>query len=555
MLAPQLACSVALAMPFAVLSDLFVNQSANCSVGDGTELTPFCTVTEALAVAADGDVIHIAPGVYGETVTADVDVTMIGTAGRDVTIMDGLASGSVITVPGDVILTIDGLTLQNGRGRGGGITDYGTLTMRNSTIRDSQGSSPFGFGSAGGITQLSQSGPLTLRNCTISGNRAGSYYYAGGGIRSVFGGDVTIVDCEFVDNRSNYASALSLGATRALISGSTFTGNDSVYGWTIATAGADFTMVNSTITENQSGGLGVYGSTIPAGTSEVIGCTIAYNDLPLLSAGYGPNGLLNLTASPLIVTSTVVAGNVAAGTPRDAGGTFQSGGHNLIGVGGLQTSFQNGVLGDQVGTLAAPLMPTLGPLQDNGGVTRTRALLPGSPAIGLGDPATTLATDQRGLPRSLGANDIGAVRYSFGQLDQLCDAVPNSTGRPADIFATGSPFAMDNDLVLTMASMPTQSFGFFLISAGQGNFPQPGGASDGTLCLAQNLGRLIGPGQVRSSGPAGFISVVIDLNNIPPGVGSMTNTPPGTTWHFQGWHRDPVGLGSNFSSAVGFTFL
>jgi hypothetical protein len=54
--------------------------------------------------------------------------------------------------------------------------------------------------------------------------------------------------------------------------------------------------------------------------------------------------------------------------------------------------------------------PRLGPLQNNGGPTQTEALLPGSPAIGAGDPnAVSLRTDQRGFPRTTkGKIDIGA---------------------------------------------------------------------------------------------------------------------------------------------------
>ena len=55
--------------------------------------------------------------------------------------------------------------------------------------------------------------------------------------------------------------------------------------------------------------------------------------------------------------------------------------------------------------------PRLGPLQDNGGLSRTHALLPGSPAINTGSNPLGLAYDQRGegFPRVLnGAADMGA---------------------------------------------------------------------------------------------------------------------------------------------------
>ncbi len=51
--------------------------------------------------------------------------------------------------------------------------------------------------------------------------------------------------------------------------------------------------------------------------------------------------------------------------------------------------------------------PLLGVLRNNGGPTRTHALLTGSPAIDAGD--TDLDTDQRGYARPSGlADDIGA---------------------------------------------------------------------------------------------------------------------------------------------------
>lgn len=53
--------------------------------------------------------------------------------------------------------------------------------------------------------------------------------------------------------------------------------------------------------------------------------------------------------------------------------------------------------------------PLLGPLEDNGGPTATRALLIGSPAIDAGDTAPCPATDQRGVARPQGSGcDIGA---------------------------------------------------------------------------------------------------------------------------------------------------
>jgi hypothetical protein len=103
----------------------------------------------------------------------------------------------------------------------------------------------------------------------------------------------------------------------------------------------------------------------------------------------------------LNAANTVVADNTAPGDP-DLNGLLTSQGHNLIGNPAGGSGF---VLSD-----LANVNPLLGPLQDNGGPTQTMALLPGSPALDAGNSRiNTSATDQRGLPRVVGATiDIGA---------------------------------------------------------------------------------------------------------------------------------------------------
>jgi large repetitive protein len=86
-----------------------------------------------------------------------------------------------------------------------------------------------------------------------------------------------------------------------------------------------------------------------------------------------------------------------SGPNPDAKGNFSSSGYNLIGKKDGSTGFTNGVNQDQVGTIAAPIDPLLGPLSWNGGLTQTHSLLLGSPAMDKGFSA--LASDQRGAAR------------------------------------------------------------------------------------------------------------------------------------------------------------
>jgi hypothetical protein len=81
-----------------------------------------------------------------------------------------------------------------------------------------------------------------------------------------------------------------------------------------------------------------------------------------------------------------------------------SNGYNLIGDGTGGTIAP--MTGDQIGTSGSPIDPMLGSLDSNGGPTQTCALVPGSPAINVGQPDAP-ATDQRGYDR-VDAPDIGA---------------------------------------------------------------------------------------------------------------------------------------------------
>jgi hypothetical protein len=62
--------------------------------------------------------------------------------------------------------------------------------------------------------------------------------------------------------------------------------------------------------------------------------------------------------------------------------------------------------GDQIGTADAPIDAQLDTLSDNGGLTQTCALIPGSPAVDVGEPDAP-PIDQRGYDR-VNAPDIGA---------------------------------------------------------------------------------------------------------------------------------------------------
>ena len=135
-------------------------------------------------------------------------------------------------------------------------------------------------------------------------------------------------------------------------------------------------------------------------------------------------------------------------------------------------------------------------------------------------------------------------------------AVVNASGAPAVISAAGTNNTASNDVTLTVNSMPTFAFGFFITSQTTGFAANPGGSA-GNLCLGGSIGRYVGPGQILNSGALGTISLQLDLTNTPQPTGSVS-VAAGETWNYQAWFRDIDGSGSptsNFTDGLAITFL
>src|SRR5207237_5946521 len=139
-------------------------------------------------------------------------------------------------------------------------------------------------------------------------------------------------------------------------------------------------------------------------------------------------------------------------------GTFNSRGFNLIGQSDGSSGFTNGVHGDLTGTTGNPLDPKLGP-QDNGGLSLTMPLLPGSPAIDAGDDLLlsapySLTTDQRGRSRKSGAHvDIGAYELQFPEALCANAIVSAGTHCMADAMVNNGSFHPDG-LAIVITQSP-----------------------------------------------------------------------------------------------------
>src|SRR5260370_19813083 len=152
------------------------------------------------------------------------------------------------------------------------------------------------------------------------------------------------------------------------------------------------------------------------GTFQLSNVTIAGN------TGLG-GGLTNASSSTITIRNTLIAKNKNETlSPQDCAtlgaGTITSAGYNLI-----QKTKGCTITGTTTGNKTG-VNPSIGPLQDNGGPTLTRALLLGSPAIDAGNPAgcadengTPFSNDQRRKPRTVDGDANGSAICDIGAFE------------------------------------------------------------------------------------------------------------------------------------------
>lgn len=533
------------AAPATLASDLFVDLGANCATGNGTQGAPFCTITEALANAVDGDVIRVAPGGYLEELNIGLDVVLEATGASGSVVLSGGGVRNYLTVETGATVTVDGFALRNAdsfqSGMRGNVVNRGDLTLRNATVA---GSTVLGCCEGAVLYNEVGAGTMVLDGCTVTNN------YAGGTsasiVRSYGSGGLVIRNSSLVSNYVYAGPMVRTNGTPVLIEGSYFQSSRYQTAAVLQSTGADFTLRNTTITSTEATAAEFRG---PAGDVFVESCTLV-NQGDVLAAAIRATG----GAVPRVRGSILGYGGAAGNfSPPSVAGQFESLGFNIVENVGTATGFLDGQAGDQVGTAAAPLDAMLAPAAAVGGPTRARLPLPGSPAIDAGHPTEFPALDQRGFPRRAGGVDAGAAEVPVGS-DVVCPTTLNSTGVPATLTATGSASVSRGALDLYAESVPPAMVGIFLASQTSGLVAAPGG-SFGNLCLGGTIGRFAGPAQVQTSRPDATMRLSLDLSALPEGNGTAA-VLAGEQWLFQGWFRD-IFLGfptSNFTGATSVTF-
>jgi CSLREA domain-containing protein len=341
-----------------------------------------------------------------------VDCTVTGNT-------SGSTGGGIANV---AVLTLTRTTVSNNTGHGVGGIDNGDgrLIATNSVVTRNHGD---GLGSPGGTLKLTGSrfsdntgtgvwedrgGPSTLDHVSITGNGAGGY--------SLSHGNTTIAYSTIAGNSGGAGAGIfnsfdgHLTLSKSTVSGNSASGQGGgIYNEddNFARVGGSIRIVNSTVTGNsaQEGG-GIFVDDNGSASVSVENSTVAFNTARLSGGGIANESFGEFP--PVGIHNSIVAGNTAPTAPdvrADATATF-----SLIGDGtgsGLTNTGGNKV--GRVAPNAGPIDPRLGALADNGGATRTLALLAGSPAIDAASASGCPGKDQRDVVRPRGtACDMGS---------------------------------------------------------------------------------------------------------------------------------------------------
>lgn len=161
-----------------------------CDVCADGQVCPYTSVQAAVADSNGPTTIHVCPGEYRDRITIARNLSLIGggdgpgvgSPGLGDTVLDPISRGRVVTINTGVTATLQALRISNGRPPdnpdalgGGGVRNFGTLTLTDCTITGNTNRGDLGVEEGGGIFNAG-GGNLNVTRCSIFGNTAEPYH-------------------------------------------------------------------------------------------------------------------------------------------------------------------------------------------------------------------------------------------------------------------------------------------------------------------------------------------------------------------------------------------
>ncbi len=195
--------------------------------------------------------------------------------GRHLVTVSGNNASRVFKIESRAAVTLVGLIVESGRvtqENGGGIENFGELTLNSSIVRNNSAVTGFHNSEGGGIYNV---GNLTVNNSTITGNSA----HSGSGIHNV--GNLMVVNKSTISHNSGtwFGGGIYNASGTVTVNKSSISNNSSRgFGGGIYNQGTGTSTVTySTISGNSAGSSGAGGGIYNEGTSTVTYSTISGN--------------------------------------------------------------------------------------------------------------------------------------------------------------------------------------------------------------------------------------------------------------------------------------
>ncbi len=336
------------------------------------------------------------------------------------------------------------------QGSGGGLENRDVAILRNVEIVGNTS------GQGGGVVNAFGDSSLTIDRSTIRENRA---LLGGGGLMNN-GTDLILIRSVVAENRSdrNGAGLLNRDGQTQLVASTIHDNTAITQGGAIDISRGAVALVNATLSGNRSGSIGGAISNRD-GTLSLDQSTLTNN------SAEGRGGAIwnaETADSTVRLTNSIVAGNWQGPEPTpsnlDGKAPEPNSRGNVIGSGPISL--------DSTKNLVGLDDPGLGPLESQGGLTPTHALLSGSPAILAaeiqarprdifdldddGDRDEVLPVDQRGVPFENAAGAFQIVPTTLRVASVIHDegGVQVAFTRPLDVSAVDLYANNSPDLIL-----------------------------------------------------------------------------------------------------------